>query len=138
MKKLVAAIALFCVIGFAAWKYAQPTTFTVKLRDNRTIKVTEIAYTPKNGVDSIEGLEEFTVFNDIGRFHVSKNLKDIKTIEVIDDEGLNLKVTYLSGYVTQGSRRVLKNDVISDFIEGNCEKISVFLPLRNIVSITQD
>jgi hypothetical protein len=138
MKKLVAAIALCCVIGFAAWKYAQPTTFTVKLKDNRTLKITEIAYTPKDGIDSIEGLEEFSVHNDVGHFHVPKNLKDIKSIEVTDDEGLNLKVTFLSGYVAQGNRRVLKEDVISDFIEGNCGKIEVFLPLRKIVSITQD
>ena len=138
MRKLVVATILVAVVSFTAWKKLQSLTFTVQLKDKGTIKVANLVFTPHAGVEQIDSVEEFSLYNDIGHFNVRKDLEDVKSIEVIDDSGESLKVTYRSGLVLQGNRRPLPNDVPSDFLEGQCGKQIVSLPLRKVASITRD
>jgi len=132
MKKLVVVIALLSVIGFVAWKKAQPHSFTVKTRKGQTIQVTGISYEPSRGLDSLSWDKDFTLYLDFGSFKVRKDLQDIKRIEVLDGDGLglNLKVTDAFGETIEGKRNEGSREYVSDWIRGDSGKIRVFLSLN--------
>ncbi len=142
MKKLLVAVLLLCVIGFAAWKQTHPLSFTVETTKGQKIQVTNLLYEPTAGLDA--GDDDFTIDQDTGYFKVRNDLQNIKCIKVLDNDSFNLtlEITYASGETIEGKRSDSRNspitEYVSDWIRGESGKVHVYLPLSKVVSITRD
>jgi hypothetical protein len=139
MKKLVVFV-LLCLIVFAGWKnLSSPREFTVILKDGRIIQVEDFQY----DVHSEEGWSEFTLYIDIGKAEVPRDLQGVERIDVLDKYGYDLRVTYRSGDVVEGKRKKKIGDSdwppwgVYDRIKGRSGKYNINIYLSEIASITR-
>ncbi|MGA9770445.1 MAG: hypothetical protein WBV94_15505 [Blastocatellia bacterium] len=141
MKKLVVVVVLLCLGAFVCLKKAHPLSFTVETKKGQKIQVTKLLYEATAGLGA--GVNDFSVYLDVGHFKVHNDLQDIKCIKVLDNDSFNLtlEVTDTSGKTIEGKRSDSQSplrEYASDWISGESGKVHVFLSLSNIVSITRD
>jgi hypothetical protein len=136
MKKL-ALLLVFCVIAFAGWTVLQPSNvFTVEMKDGRRIQGTNLLYSPLIGIEDIA--QQFSLHNDFAHARIPTNLEGVERIDVLSDDGTMLRVTFQSGYVVEGTRRMEHTyPVVADYIKGNCDKYELDIPVKKIASITR-
>src|SRR5689334_18095497 len=130
MKKVVVSILLLVSLGVIGWKFNSNggSTFIVKTKKGQILEVTNLFIEP-HGLWEDSDDEAFTVYVDYGSFKVRKDLKDIASIEVLDDSGLTLKLTNSKGQSTKVSR-VLSSDFPTpfDWVNGQSGEVEVYLP----------
>ena len=139
MKKILAVFLLLCVCGFIAWKsdLRGGPTFIVKTKKGQIFEATNLFIEPR-GLWEDSDDETFTVYIDYGSFKVRKDLKDVASIEVLDDSGLTLKLTNSKGQSTKVSRLLSSNFPRPfDWVNGQSGEVQVYLPLWETDSITR-
>jgi hypothetical protein len=148
-KNLIVLCAFLIFVGFVTWKHfgsslwagspdEEPPSFIVHLRDGRDLKVLDIQYSPLLGSDSYDYHKRFTLNNDLGSLEVFKDLRDIQRIDVLDQSGVTLRVTYPSGYYVEGTRLPGDYKRVADYIHGTFGKQHLNLEVERIASITRE
>jgi hypothetical protein len=132
-----------CVLLVGAVAYCQTSlstsspTFTVRMRNGKTFKATDCLYGPTYGLEQYD--DDVSLHNEIGYVSVNKRLEDIKSIEVLDDSGALLKVTYLSHDVFLGQRRPeFPYKTLSDRLTGESGRLIFGIDVKELLSIERD
>jgi hypothetical protein len=136
MKRLL-VLFLFCMVGFAGWTTLQSSNvFTVEMKDGRIIHARNLLYSPLIGIEDIA--QEFSLHNDFAHARIPTDLQGVERVEVLSGDGTTLKVTFQSGEVVEGTRKMKHTyPVVADYIKGTCGKYELDIPVENIASITR-
>ncbi len=148
IKFILSVLFIAGSVGAAIWQKLDlfsstspaPSVFTVKTRDGETIDVVGANLDPTFEMSRL--LSSVSLDNKRGYFDIPKSLEDVKCIEVLNQDGTQLKVTYLNGQVLEGKREYRKNprdDTWNpmDYLRGRLGELRVNLSLADIVSITR-
>jgi hypothetical protein len=147
IKFVLSMLFIAVSIGTAIWRKIDlsssptPSVFTVNTKDGETMNVVGAQLDPLFEMSNL--LSRVDIENKRGFFYINKNLEDVNRIEVLSQDGTQLKVTYRNGQVLEGKREY-KKDIVRDkpqnpmdYLRGKLGELNVNLSLADIVSITR-